>query len=84
MNDKDKVLSYLMANQSITALQALNSCGTMRLSARIWDLRRDGHRIDTEMVYGKSEDGTQYRYATYRLIEKRKETPDGTHSVLGT
>lgn len=69
MSDKDKVLSYLMANQSITALQALNSCGTMRLSARIWDLRRDGHDISTEMVYGKNEDGEQYRYARYHLHE---------------
>ncbi len=67
MNDKDKVLSYLMANQSITALQALNSCGTMRLSARIWDLRRDGHDISTEMVYGTNEDGEQFRYARYHL-----------------
>lgn len=69
MNDKDKVLSYLMDNQSITALQALNSCGTMRLSARIWDLRRDGHDISTEMVYGKNEDGEQFRYARYHLHE---------------
>lgn len=69
MSDKDKVLSYLMANQSITALQALSSCGTMRLSARIWDLRRDGHDISTEMVYGKNEDGEQYRYARYHLHE---------------
>lgn len=69
MSDKDKVLSYLMANKSITALRALSSCGTMRLSARIWDLRRDGHDISTEMVYGKNDDGTQYRYARYHLHE---------------
>ena len=33
----------------ITALEALNECGSLRLAARISDLRASGHIIDTKL-----------------------------------
>ena len=39
----------------------------MRLGARIWDLRREGHCISRRMVSGKNRYGEATSYAEYRL-----------------
>lgn len=52
--------------EGITALDALNECGSFRLAARISDLRDDGHDIRTvteTTPHGK-------RIARYVLIPK--------------
>ena len=49
----------------ITAIDALNECGSFRLAARISDLRASGHHIEAAMVTlpnGK-------RIARYVLVE---------------
>ena len=70
MSDKNRVLAYLREHGSITPLEALNSFGCYRLGARVWDLRRDGHTISTEIVEGKDQHGEAMRYAKYRLVEE--------------
>ena len=54
-------LQYLERYGSITPLEALNAFGCFRLSARVADLRADGHNITTEIHKGKKN------YAIYRL-----------------
>jgi hypothetical protein len=71
MTDKVRVLDYLEAHGSITPLEALNELGCYRLGARIWDLRNDGHTIDTTIEHGTDRHGEPMRYARYTL---RKET----------
>jgi hypothetical protein len=51
----------------ITALDALKGCGSMKLSTRISELKRQGHPIITEMVYISEK-----RFARYRLIKGKK------------
>ena len=70
MTDKVRVLDYLKTHGSITPLEALNELGCYRLGARIWDLRHDGHTIDTEIERGVDRHGEPMRYARYTL---RKE-----------
>jgi len=53
----------------LTALDALEGCGCMRLAARINDLRADGHVIGTEMA---SKNGK--KFAKYFLIQERGST----------
>lgn len=51
----------------LTPLEALREIGTLRLGARIYDLREKGHIIKTEMIpvsQGK-------RVARYTLVQKR-------------
>lgn len=36
--------------EGVTALEALRLLGSLRLSARVYDLRREGHDIRAEMV----------------------------------
>lgn len=59
------ILSMLKSRpEGITSLDALKACGTMRLAARISDLKAMGHEIESVMVTlpnGK-------RVARYRLL----------------
>lgn len=56
------ILDALKRGERITPLDALDRFGCLRLSGRICDLRRAGHRIKTHTV---SENGK--RYACYYL-----------------
>ena len=61
------ILQHLERCGSITPLEALNEYGCMRLGARIWDLKRAGHRIETRTVTRMTEGGETKRFAEYRL-----------------
>ena len=70
MTDRQRVLDYLETHGSITPLEALNELGCYRLGARIWDLRHEGHMIDTAIEHGTDRHGEPMCYARYTL---RKE-----------
>lgn len=62
MTQCEEILKALKKGEKLTPLQALNKFGTLRLGARILDLRNAGHNIKTTMVRrGKS------RVAEYSL-----------------
>lgn len=79
MNDREKILRHLQEVGPITPLEALEQYGCYRLGARIYELRHDGHVINTELVEGKDRFGQPMRYARYSLI-KKKDRPDGDAS----
>ena len=59
------ILGVLMQGKTITPMDALELCGCFRLSARIYDLREQGHNIKSEMmeINGK-------RVANYSLLKE--------------
>jgi helix-turn-helix protein len=59
-----KILAYLKAGNRITPLESLELFGCFRLGARIYDLKRAGHKIESEMI--KVQSGK--RVASYRLV----------------
>jgi len=59
------VLNHLRDIGSLTPLEALNEYGCFRLAAHIESLRKDGHRIFTEMV---NQGGK--KFAKYSLTRK--------------
>ena len=62
------ILAYLRTHKKgITPMDALNKFGCMRLSARIHDLKKEGHNIYSEIETIEYEDGTTKRYARYFL-----------------
>ena len=69
-----EILAHLKSGQTITALEALKFFGTLRLAARIKDLRDSGYQIHTTMVdvIGIAPDGTSNdkRVAEYTLIKE--------------
>ena len=56
------VLDYLERYKHLTPLQALKGGGSMRLAARIGELRNQGHNIRTEMAVERGR-----RFARYWL-----------------
>ena len=47
MSVNEKILKYLQKGKSITPMEALEKFGCFRLSARIWELKKEGHDIET-------------------------------------
>ena len=58
-----KLEEWLLNGKTITALQALNKWGCMRLSARINELRNDGLPILTDSVKQNGKIFARYRLA---------------------
>lgn len=48
MTQSEQILHHLKSGHSITPLEALAKFGCMRLGARVYDLKQQGHDIRTE------------------------------------
>ena len=51
----DRILDYLLTGKSITPLEALDMFGTMRLGARIADIKARGYIVYSEFVTTPSQ-----------------------------
>lgn len=61
----EKILNYLMEGHTITAIEALNLFGCLRLASRISDLvHKEGYIIYKEMI---KDPKTGKRYAQYSM-----------------
>lgn len=65
MTQEAAILHWLRGGNRITPLEALQRFGTLRLGARIYDLRREGHKIATDRV--KTPSGAVV--ASYRIVK---------------
>ncbi len=65
LRQRDLILAYLKAGKTLTALEALDMFGCFRLSARIKELKDDGHMIMTRMILTKH---SRKRVAEYTLL----------------
>ena len=63
MSQTQQILAHLKSGKSITPLEALNDYGCFRLGARIYELKQDGHTIETD----RFETPTGKKVARYRL-----------------
>ena len=70
MTQTNQILDHLKAHRTITPLDALRLYGCMRLGARIWDLKRMGHRIRSEIVTDVNRNGEPVRFAQYTLEDE--------------
>lgn len=57
MTQEEAILEHLKSGKSLTPVEALNFYGCFRLAARIDDLRKSGHFIETEII---KKDGKKY------------------------
>ena len=60
MSQTQRILRHLKKGRSISPLQALRMYGSLRLGARIYDLRREGHRIERQMVRRNGKHWARY------------------------
>ena len=69
MTQCEMVLRHLQDFGSITAWEAVNEYGIMRLASRINNLKQQGVAIVSEIKTGKNRYGDTIHYAVYRLAE---------------
>ena len=67
MTQSQLILNHLKTHGSITALDALREYGCMRLGARIWDLKHQGHDIRTTFESAQNRYGEKVNYARYTM-----------------
>ena len=65
MSQNSEILAHLKSGKQLTQLQALKLFGTMRLAARVDELRCKGHKVLTEMITV----GNGVRVARYKLVK---------------
>jgi len=65
ISQNEMILAYLKAGFRITPREALDKFGCFRLGARIADLKKEGHRIESKII-------TQGRkhFAEYKLLKE--------------
>jgi hypothetical protein len=69
MSQQTEVLNHLK-KEPLTPLVALKKYGTMRLAALIFNLRDEGHNINTRIVNVGSQRNPKY-VAQYSLIKNK-------------
>lgn len=70
MTKTQKVLNHLRENGSITSWEAIQQYGATRLSAIIFNLRKNGIEIKSEMVQFTDKYGDNSTFAKYVLISE--------------
>lgn len=50
MSQSTEILMWLKGGHKLTPLEALNQFGCFRLSARVDDLKKQGHKIESKMI----------------------------------
>ena len=63
-----RLLDYLKEFKHITSLDAIKDLGNTRLSATIYELRKDGYNIISEDLTVKNRWGNNTIIALYKLI----------------
>jgi hypothetical protein len=58
-----RIIDWLAAGHSINPMQALRKFGSFRLGARIYGLRKDGHKIESARVTRRGKTFAEYRLA---------------------
>ena len=71
MNQKQQLLTHFKKHKKITPAEAYAEYGIYRLSARILELRADGHNILTSIVEKAGRRGVKH-FAEYRLVRGAK------------
>lgn len=72
MTQCEKIIRHMEDFGSITALEAMQEYGIMRLASRISDLKKAGVPIQKETISGKNRYGEPTSYARYSIKEAKQ------------
>lgn len=67
LSQKKQILNYLNSGKSLTQREASALFDCDRLSGRIFELREEGYRIQTEMITNPKN---KKRFASYSIINE--------------
>lgn len=65
ITQNEMVIEYMTEYGSINALEAMRDLGIYRLASRICQLRKEGHKIKSEMVSVATRNGGRTHIARY-------------------
>ena len=68
---KARVLEALKTG-TVSPWYAINNLGNTRLSASIFELKKDGHEISMKMEKGTNKFGDNITYSRYTLVKEAK------------
>lgn len=68
---KEMILEHLKKYGRITDREAYTEYAIRRTGARVWDLRKDGYNIRTEMTTKPNRFGKYTTFATYILEDAK-------------
>ena len=69
-SQKEMILSILKNGEKVTPLSALRDVGSLRLSAIIFNLKKEGHPISMKWKESINRFGKKVRFAEYSLERK--------------
>ena len=69
-SQRDDIIRHLVEQGSITAWEAIKEYGSTRLSAIVYELRKKGWNIESEMVTTKNRYGNTVQFARYHFKSK--------------
>ena len=73
MNQMTAIKNHLTRRKSITSMQAIELYGCTRLSAKIYELKKQGWVIDSIPQIGETRYGDTCTYVKYRFVSKPKQ-----------
>lgn len=71
LTQDERILRHLQDYGSITSWCAIEEYGITRLSAKIYNLKADGYKIEGEMVKDTNRYGESVSYKRYELVGDR-------------
>ena len=84
ITQEDRVLRHLQQFGHITSWEAIKEYGITRLSAKIFNLRREGYDITNTMKFVKNRYGEPVHFVEYHLENAdKKNTFDGLFRMFG-
>ena len=69
MTQEERIIDHIRKKGSITAKEAMEEYGIMRLASRISDLKKHGFGITRDTVAGKNRYGETTYFARYREVK---------------
>lgn len=73
MNQQEMVIEYMTDFGSITPMEAFANLGVTRLSAKIYDLKREGYIFDEKRETIVNRYGKKVSYKRFWIKEKPKK-----------
>lgn len=64
-----KIKEHLESGKSITSWEAIQEYNVTRLAAIIFNLKKDGMRIESKDYVGKNNNGENIRYTKYKCLD---------------
>ena len=70
MTQGEAILEYLKSHKTISPMEAFSELGITKLSTRVGELIREGHKIKKTPENGVNRYGESTRYMVYSLEKK--------------